>query len=76
MGKESQTFKMDIKPRSVNGVLMSLKTSKNYFVLEIKNGTIQFSVESIIGKDPKDPIIVSSTPPYSLCNGEWHTIEG
>lgn len=76
MTKESQTFKMDIKPRSVNGILMSIKTSKNYFVLEIKNGTILFSVVSSTGKDPKEPIVVSIIPNYSLCNGEWHTIEG
>lgn len=75
MSKESQTIKMDVKPRSVNGVLMSLETSKNYFVLEMKNGTILFSVVNA-GKDAKEPMTASITPPYSLCNGEWHTIEG
>lgn len=65
---------MEIKPRSIDGVLMSVQSNKkSYLILEMKNGTISFSVD--IGKGP---ISASYTPayPYFLCDGLWHTIKG
>lgn len=65
---------MDIKPRSIDGILMSVQTSKkNFLILELKNGTISFSVDA-----GKGPISASFTPafPYFLCDGAWHSIKG
>jgi len=65
---------MDIKPRSVDGILLSVQTvKKNFLILEMKNGTISFSVDT-----GKGPISASFTPttPYYLCDGLWHRIKG
>eukprot|EP00102_Acyrthosiphon_pisum_P016424 XP_008187385.2 PREDICTED: laminin subunit alpha [Acyrthosiphon pisum] len=64
---------MDIKPRSVDGILLSVQTvKKNFLILEMKNGTISFSVDT-----GKGPISASFTPtsPYYLCDGLWHRIK-
>lgn len=73
IGKEIEIL-MDIKPRSVDGILMSVQTvKKNLLLLEMKNGTISFSVDT-----GKGPISASFTPasPYYLCDGSWHRIKG
>ena len=72
IGKEIEIL-MDIKPRSVDGILLSVQTSKrNLLLLEMKNGTISFSVDT-----GKGPISASFTPsPYYLCDGLWHKIKG
>lgn len=65
---------MDIKPRGINGILLSVQVSaKHYLVLEMSNGTMSFSVN--LGKGP---ISASFTPPspYFLCDGQWHSIKG
>lgn len=67
-------IRLDIKPRSTDGILISMRTtSKNYFTLEMKNGTVSCSVD--VGKGP---IYTSSTrsSPYYLCDGAWHTVKG
>lgn len=65
---------MEIKPRSVDGILLSVQGKKNSLLLEMKNGTISFSVDA----GPKGPISASFTPPspYFLCDGQWHSIKG
>lgn len=73
VGKEME-ITMDIKPRSIDGILMSVQTSKkNLLILEMKNGTMSFTVD--LGKGP---ISASFTPasPYFLCDGLWHSIKG
>jgi len=73
MGKEME-ITMDIKPRSIDGILMSVNvTKRNYLILEMKNGSISFTVD--LGKGP---ISASNTPgdPYFLCDGLWHSIKG
>lgn len=63
---------MDIKPRSVDGILMLMQSNKKtLLMLEMKNGTISFTVD--VGKGP---ISASNTPPYFLCDGLWHSIKG
>lgn len=65
---------MDIKPRSIDGILMSVQTSKkNFLILELRNGSISFSVDA-----GKGPISASFTPasPHFLCDGAWHSIKG
>ncbi|XP_050541070.1 laminin subunit alpha [Daktulosphaira vitifoliae] len=72
VGKELR-ITMQIKPRSIDGTLMSVKTSKrDHLLLELKNGTITFSVNT-----GKGPMSASYSPasPYFLCDGQWHTIE-
>lgn len=73
VGKEIEIL-MDIKPRSIDGILMSVQTlKKNFLLLEMKNGSLSFSVD--VGKGP---ISASYTPasPYFLCDNGWHTIKG
>lgn len=72
VGKEME-ITMEIKPRSIDGILMSVQTpKKNLLILEMKNGTMSFSVD--LGKGPS----ASYTPasPYFLCDGQWHKIKG
>uniref|UniRef100_A0A2H8TTK7 Laminin subunit alpha n=2 Tax=Melanaphis sacchari TaxID=742174 RepID=A0A2H8TTK7_9HEMI len=72
VGKEFE-ISMNIKPRSVNGILMSAQSSKkNLLMLKMINGTISFSVNT-----GKGQISASFTPasPYYLCDGMWHTIK-
>lgn len=67
-------IRLDIKPRSIDGILISMRTpTKNFFTLEMKNGTLSCSVD--VGKGP---IFTSSTRPSPnyLCDGAWHTIKG
>jgi len=65
---------MDIKPRSVDGILLSVQTvSKNFLLLEMKNGTTSFSVDT--GKGPISASFTPTTPNY-LCDGLWHRIKG
>lgn len=64
---------MEIKPRTVDGILVAMLTRKNFLLLEIKNGSISFSVDNGRGL-----ISTSYTPPspYYLCDGQWHRITG
>lgn len=66
-------IKMEIKPRNVSGLLISVHGKKDYLVLEMVNGTIRLTVEN-----GKGPISTSFQPnnPYYFCDGQWHSIQG
>lgn len=70
VGTETK-ISFDIKPRSQNGFLMSVHGKKAFFIIELVNGTIHFSV------DNGDGAIVAKFEPEegeNYCDGEWRTI--
>lgn len=65
--------KMEIKPRNISGVILAVHGKKDYFVLEMINGMLQATVDN--GKRPFKTIFKKDSI-YSLCDGEWHSIQG
>ncbi|KAK2708492.1 hypothetical protein QYM36_014189 [Artemia franciscana] len=63
---------MEIKPRSMSGILMAVHGRRDYLVLQIVNGTVIFIVDNGRGA-----ISSSYTPPHEhyLCDGQWHSIQ-
>lgn len=41
---ENVKIEFDIRPRSLNGFLLSVHGKKAYMILELNNGTVRFSV--------------------------------
>lgn len=67
-------IQMDIKPRNVSGLLMSVHGKKDYLVLQMVDGDIVFKVNN-----GKGPMIATFKPPddtYYFCDGNWHSIQG
>lgn len=66
-------IKLDIKPRNVSGLLVSVHARKDYLVLQMINGQIKFSVDN-----GKGEISTAYNPPmpHYFCDGEWHNIQG
>ncbi len=65
------TISMDIKPRNVTGILTSVHGKKSFFIVEMIDGNIHFSVDS--GDGPRH-VKFEPDPDRSLCDGEWHTV--
>ncbi|CRK95483.1 CLUMA_CG008952, isoform A [Clunio marinus] len=65
------TISMDIKPRNLTGVLTSVHGKKSFFIVEMINGDIHFSVDSNDG--PRSAIFVPDAD-RTLCDGNWHTV--
>lgn len=65
--------KMDIKPRNVSGLILSVQGKRDYLVLEMLNGVIRLTVEN-----GKGAITTSFQPdkPHYFCDGQWHNIQG
>lgn len=65
-------IKMDIKARTNNGLLASVHGKRHYLILQMINGTINFTVDS-----GKGPMVTTFTPPYPhfFCDGNWHSVE-
>lgn len=66
-------IEMDIKPRSTSGVLLSIHGKKDYLILQMKDGAIEFTVDSGRG-----PVSSTFTPPQKsfFCDGNWHHVHG
>lgn len=66
------TFKitMEIKPRSLTGLLISAHGDNSFFVVEMVDGNIHFTVDS--GDGPRETVLRADKD-NSLCDGEWHT---
>lgn len=66
-------IKLDIKPRNISGLLVSVHAKKDYLVLQMINGQIKFSVDN-----GKGEISTAYNPPipHYFCDGEWHNIQG
>lgn len=64
---------LDIKPRDLTGLLLSVHGGKNvFFILQMINGTIQFSV------DNGDGAYTASFIPDdgdNFCDGNWRTVQ-
>ncbi|CAH1115894.1 unnamed protein product [Psylliodes chrysocephalus] len=68
------SIKMDIKPRVDSGVLVAAHGKKDYYVLELINGTVRLHVEN--GKGPFSATFVPpNNNPFHLCDGQWHNIQ-
>ncbi|KAK9871509.1 hypothetical protein WA026_012880 [Henosepilachna vigintioctopunctata] len=69
-----QTFniKLDIKPRLDTGILISVHGRKDYFILEMVNGSMKLTAENGLG--PITAIFEPKTP-YYFCDGNWHNIQ-
>ncbi|XP_050097931.1 laminin subunit alpha isoform X1 [Anopheles aquasalis] len=65
------TVSMDIRPRALSGLLMSVHGRKAYFVLEMINGTIRLTVNN--GDDPFTATYIP-LPEENLCDGQWRTV--
>lgn len=65
------TVSFDIKPRTLNGLLLSVHGKKAMFVLQLINGTINFTIDNGNG-----PITAIFNPEanQNFCDGEWHTV--
>lgn len=66
------TVSMDIKPRTDTSILMSVHGKSAFFILQLVNGTVVFSVDS-----GKGPLVTVYKPDEdeNLCDGEWHTVK-
>ena len=64
------TISMDIKPRNRTGVLTSVHGKKSFFIVEMLDGNVVFTVDS--GDGPRETKFVPDSD-KSLCDGEWHT---
>ncbi|CAH1391978.1 unnamed protein product [Nezara viridula] len=62
---------MEIKPRSLSGLLLAVHSADAYFVLEMENGEVKMTID--IGSGD---ITATYKPndPYFLCDGNWHKI--
>ncbi|ROT69802.1 putative laminin A chain [Penaeus vannamei] len=65
-------MKMDIKPRKNNGVIMSVHGRRDFVLLQLRNGSVELTVDN-----GKGEIVNRYTPPspWSICDGKWHTIQ-
>ena len=66
-------IRMEIKPRSTSGILMSVHGRRDFLILQMVNGSLIFSVDNGRG-----PIVTTFLPQHEhhLCDGKWHYIEG
>lgn len=62
---------MEIKPRSLSGLLLAVHSPDAFFVLEMDNGEVKMTID--IGSGD---ITATYKPndPYLLCDGNWHKI--
>lgn len=71
-------IELKIKPRTMEGVIMSVHGSrgsntlgKDFLILEMVNGKIKFAVDNGAGVIN----VESSVPQGTLCDGKWHSIQ-
>ncbi|XP_054277134.1 laminin subunit alpha [Macrosteles quadrilineatus] len=65
-------IKLEIKPRDLSGMLVSVHSKKDYLLLQMIDGTIRFSVDN--GKGEIWAAYKPPTPHY-FCDGQWHNIQ-
>ena len=63
---------MEIKPRTINGAIMSVHGRRDFVLLQLRNGSLELSVDN-----GKGIITTTYTPfsPWSFCDGQWHSIQ-
>ncbi|KAG8228153.1 hypothetical protein J437_LFUL002807 [Ladona fulva] len=64
-------IEMDIKPRNITGVILSVHGKRDFLVLQMVNGVIKLSVDN-----GKGAISAAYVPPHPhfFCDGKWHNI--
>jgi len=62
---------MMIKPRNTSGILVAVKGRRDYLILQMVDGSIQFTVDN--GRGPITAIFKPNDP-FEFCNGQWHEI--
>lgn len=65
------TIEMEIKPRTLNALLLSVHGKNAYLILQLINGTINFTVDNGAG-----PIVATYKPEegQNFCDGNWHKV--
>ncbi|XP_064094479.1 laminin subunit alpha-like isoform X2 [Macrobrachium nipponense] len=63
---------LDVKPRKNSGVIMSVHGRRDFVLLQLKDGAIEFSVDNGKGVITARYTLPS---PWMICDGEWHTIQ-
>jgi laminin alpha 3/5 len=63
---------MDIKTSNCTGVLLSVHGKKTFFIGEMVDGSVKFSVDS--GDGPRT-VTLSPESGSSFCDGQWHSGE-
>uniref|UniRef100_A0A0P4VVW3 Laminin subunit alpha n=1 Tax=Scylla olivacea TaxID=85551 RepID=A0A0P4VVW3_SCYOL len=63
---------MEIKPRAINGAIMSVHGRRDFVLLQLRNGSLELSVDN-----GKGIITTTYTPvsPWSFCDGQWHSVQ-
>lgn len=62
---------MMIKPRNTSGILVAVKGRRDYLILQMVDGSIQFTVDN--GRGPITAIFKPNDA-FEFCNGQWHEI--
>ncbi|CAG0898967.1 unnamed protein product [Cyprideis torosa] len=64
--------KMEVKPRTQNGILFAVHGKNDFFLLQMIDGAVRVSVDNGGG-----PFSSTYNPPKKnfLCDGKWHTIQ-
>lgn len=65
------TISMDIKPRTQNGLLLSVHGKKAFLIVQLLNGTISFVVDN--GDGPFEAVFKPEAND-NFCDGEWRTV--
>lgn len=65
------TIEMEIKPRTLDALLLSVHGKNAYLILQLINGTINFTVDNGAG-----PIVATYKPEegQNFCDGNWHKV--
>ncbi|XP_050725715.1 laminin subunit alpha-like isoform X5 [Eriocheir sinensis] len=63
---------MEIKPRSINGVITSVHGRRDFVLLQLRNGSLELSVDN--GKGIITATYAPSSP-WSFCDGKWHSVQ-
>lgn len=66
------SISMEVKARNSTGLLMSAHGRKDYMVLELLENQVVANVEN--GKGSFKAVFVTAN--FSLCDGQWHKIQG
>lgn len=66
------TVSMEIKPRTDTAILMSVHGKSAFFIVQLFNGTVIFSVDS--GKGVLQTVYKPDDD-ENLCDGNWHTVK-
>jgi laminin, alpha 3/5 len=67
------TVSMDIKPRTTTAILLSVHGKSAFLILQMLNGTINFTVEN--GDGSPMTAVFEPDENVNFCDGKWHTVK-